>query len=141
MAASNLAVTGRSSRWNDAMLAFTQPARSVTRARAGPASDRIPVSASTSSSAWAVSSSKSGWRVPYRYESARGSLRPTRVATRSAKSQATGSVTALLLWVLQADDLLQVQNPQPDDQQHHRHDDEPRDPIGLDLGREHVHIS
>ena len=62
-AASSLAVTGRSSRWNEAMLALTQPARSVTRARAGRRADRRPVSASTSSSAWAVSSSKSGCRV------------------------------------------------------------------------------
>ena len=42
---------GRSSRWNDATLAPIQPARSVTRARAGPASDTRPVSAVTSASA------------------------------------------------------------------------------------------
>ena len=39
----SLSVSGRSSRGNDAMLARTQPARSVTRARAGPASERRPV--------------------------------------------------------------------------------------------------
>ncbi len=56
----SLSMMGRSSRWNDATLAPTHPARSVTRARAGPASDTRPVSAVTSSSAWAVSSTKSG---------------------------------------------------------------------------------
>ena len=40
---SSRSVIGRSSRWNDAMLASTQPARSVTRARAGPARLRRPV--------------------------------------------------------------------------------------------------
>ena len=53
-------MSGRSSRWNEATLARTQPARSVTRARAGPASERRPVAAATSSSASAVSSAKSG---------------------------------------------------------------------------------
>ena len=48
------------------MLALTHPGRSVTRARAGPAADRRPVSASTSASACAVNSSKSGWSVAYR---------------------------------------------------------------------------
>ncbi len=58
---SSLAVSGASILWNDATFARTHPARSVTRARAGPASDRSPVAWPTSSSAWAVSSSKSGW--------------------------------------------------------------------------------
>ena len=69
----SLSVSGRSSRWNDATLARTQPARSVTRARAGPASERRPVSAATSSSASAVSSAKSGSSESAWYEPANGS--------------------------------------------------------------------
>ena len=56
----SLSMIGRSSRWNEATLAPIQPARLVTRARAGPASDTRPVSAVTSASACAVSSAKSG---------------------------------------------------------------------------------
>ena len=53
-------VSGRSRRWNEAMLARTQSGRSVTRARAGPARERRPVASPTSCSASAVSSAKSG---------------------------------------------------------------------------------
>ena len=56
----SLSMIGRRRRWNDATLAPIQPARSVTRARAGPARETRPVSAATSASAWAVSSAKSG---------------------------------------------------------------------------------
>ena len=56
----NRSVMGLSSRWNEATLARTHPALSVTRARAGPLSERSPVAPATRSSAWAVSSSKSG---------------------------------------------------------------------------------
>ena len=59
---SSLSRWGPTSRWKLATLACTHPARSVTRARAGPDADRSPVDAATSSSAWAVSSSKSRWR-------------------------------------------------------------------------------
>ena len=56
----SLSMMGRSRRWKEATLAWIQPARSVTRARAGPASDTRPVSSATSRSASAVSSAKSG---------------------------------------------------------------------------------
>ena len=56
----SFSVIGLSRRRNDARLARTQPARSVTRARAGPDSERSPVSAATRSSARAVNSAKSG---------------------------------------------------------------------------------
>src|SRR5258708_5014949 len=59
------------------------------------------------------------------------------MATRSARSHATGSVT-LLLGVLQAHDLDQVSDPDPDDQQHGGDYDEEREPIGPALGGEEV---
>ena len=60
MLSSSWSVSGRSSRWNEAMLARTQSARSATRARASPAAGAPAGWRSTSSSACAVSSSKSG---------------------------------------------------------------------------------
>src|SRR5713101_4573179 len=115
------------------MLAWIQPARFVTRARAGPARDFIPVSASTSRSASAVRSSKSGCSAAYRYDSSSGSEPATRTATRSARSHATGSVTGLLLRVLEAHNLDEVSDPDPNHKQEHRDDDEVGDPIGPDL--------
>ncbi len=61
-AGSSLSRWGPTRRWKLETLAWTQPARSVTRARAGPDDDRSPVDAATNSSAWAVNSSKSRWR-------------------------------------------------------------------------------
>ena len=60
MRSPSFSVTGRSSRRNEATFARTQPARSVTRARAGPARLCSPVVSATATSAWAVNSSKSG---------------------------------------------------------------------------------
>ena len=91
---SSLSVSGRSRRWNEPTLAVTQPLRSVTRARAGPARLRSPVACATSSSASAVASSKSRCSDWARYDSANGSRPAALTATRRASSQSTGPASA-----------------------------------------------
>src|SRR5579871_1511537 len=126
---------GRKSRLNEAMLAAIQPARSVTLALAGPANERRPVSAATSSSASAVRTSKSGCSEAKWYDDARGSRPATRTATRSARSQAIGSVIALLLLrVLHAHDFDQVPDEDGEDGQDRAADQHDGDPVGPHCG-------
>ena len=72
------------------MLATTQPGLSVTRARAGPAKGRSPVSADTSSSAKAVNSWKSSSKTERRPGGNQGCRAAILVAVRSANSQEIG---------------------------------------------------
>src|SRR5581483_6368991 len=136
--------TGRRRRRKLTMLAFTQPARSVTRARAGPASERRPVASATSSSARAVSSSKSGAREAEAGLEANRSGPATLAATRAARSQATGSgppgpgVTSAppVPW---RDDLEQVGHHDRHRDQDARDEDHDRQPVVPDNGGERGH--
>src|SRR5437879_9089174 len=135
----NRSVTGASRRWNERTLACTQPERSVTRTRAGPDWETRPVSCATSSSASRVSSSKSGSSESTWYESPKGSRPPTRTATRSARSQATGcGVTpSAVLRVLERLHLPEVPDDGRDDRKDATGDQRDRDPPGPDDCREH----
>src|SRR5579871_1908286 len=138
--------TGRRRRRKLAMLASTQPDRVVTRARAGPASERRPVASATSSSATAVSSSKSGPSVAYFGDDANRSRPATLVATLAARSQATGSgppgpaVTSAPP-VLRGDDLEQVGHEDADGDQDARHDEHDGQPVVPDDGSKRGHAA
>ena len=74
----------------DRTFAATQPARSSTPARAAPGALR-PVKSATAASAWIVTSWKSRWSEPPRYEMDSGSRPAIREPIRSARFQSTGS--------------------------------------------------
>ena len=141
MRSPSLSVSGRSRRWKLLTLACTQPARSVTRARAGPARLRSPVASATSSSASAVASSKSAWsecgqvgggerlapagpdRDPL------GELPVDR--TVASRRSVVAAVSGRLRLAQEGDD-------EPDRDQHDRDEDEHTDPVVPHGRREHA---